>query len=115
MPVRTRIVNGPVRSAVPPVGVIRAWILAGVKTMLGRIHQPSEGPLAGNAPIRRKREVLVLVTGIFAERPLAERGTNQHGSRQPADQRKTQTDKVAHQCGCFQDATFSTLGTFPRR
>src|ERR1700685_917210 len=96
MTVRTGIIDGPVRSALPPVGMIRARILAGIKTVLGGVHQPRERPLAGNLPVRRPWEVFVLVARIFAEGALRESRADQNERGQEAGRRKTQADEVEH-------------------
>src|ERR1700733_8489385 len=96
MPVRTRVVDGPIRSALPPVGMVRARIFAGVKAVLGGVHQARKRPFTGNLPVGGTREVFVLVAGIFAEGALGEGGANQEGSGEGTGNKETQTDEVVH-------------------
>src|ERR1700722_14380194 len=96
MPVRARIVDGPIRFTVPPVGMIGPGIFAGIKAVLGRVHQAREGPFAGHPPIGRDGEVFVLIARVLAERPLSEGSADQHEGGESEDQRNTQADQVAY-------------------
>src|SRR5579872_7530998 len=96
MAIRARIIDGPVRTPIPPVRIISSRKLAGIETVLGGVHQASERPFAGHPPIGGQWEVLVFKAWILAKRPLPESGADQDGSGECAGEQKPQTIQVAH-------------------